>query len=104
MRTQIWYALCNVNFKAYLIGILVSKYQRRARSINIFIALVTSSSVAGWTIWDKYKAIWGVIIVVSQVVNIIKPYIPYTKFVNKLNSISQELNSLTVDYEKLWYK
>ena len=24
--------------------------------------------------------------------------------VNKLNSISQELNSLTVDYEKLWYK
>jgi hypothetical protein len=104
MRTQIWYALCNVNFKAYLIGILVSKYQRRARSINIFVALVTSSSVAGWTIWDKYKTIWGIIIVVSQVVNIIKPYIPYTKFVNKLNSMSQEFNSLTVDYEKLWYK
>jgi len=104
MRTQIWAAYCDIKFKAYLISILVNKYQKWDRNINIFLALAASSSVASWAIWKKYEIVWSSIILASQVVNVIKPYIPYFKFVKELNMRSQKFDFLTIDYERLWYK
>ncbi len=104
MRVQIWASLCDFKFKAYLISILVNKYQKWDRNINIFIAFAASSSIASWAIWQKYDLVWSLIIVASQVINVIKPYIPYFKFVKELNLRSQKLDILTIEYEQLWYQ
>jgi hypothetical protein len=103
MKNQIWATLCDVKFKAYTISILVSKYQRWERNTNIFVALVSSSSIASWAIWDKYQLVWSSIIVTSQIVTVLKPYFPYFKYVKELNSRSQKMDVLSIDFEKLWY-
>jgi hypothetical protein len=103
MKNQIWATLCDVKFKAFLISVLVTKYQKWERNTNIFVALVSSSSIASWAIWEKYQIVWSSIIVASQIVTVLKPYFPYFKYVKELNSRSQKMDVLSIDYEKLWY-
>jgi hypothetical protein len=103
VKTQIWATLCDVRFKSYLLSILVNKYQRWDRNINIFIALASSSSIATWIIWDKYQLLWSTIIVASQVLTVIKPYFPYFKYIRELNQRSHKMDSLSIDLEKLWH-
>jgi hypothetical protein len=103
MKTQIWATFCDVKYKAYLISILVNKYQKWDRNINIFTALASSTSVASWIIWEKYQLIWSIIIVLSQIVTVVKPYFPYFKYVRELSDRSQKIDSLSIDFEKLWH-
>lgn len=103
MKNQIWATLCDIKFKAYLVSILVNKYQKWDRNINIFIALTSSTSVASWIIWEKYQLLWSIIIVLSQILTVIKPYFPYFKYVKELNDRSKKLDVLSIDFEKLWH-
>ncbi|HOT14476.1 MAG TPA: hypothetical protein PK252_06910 [Bacteroidales bacterium] len=77
MREQIWALFCDLKYKSYLSSILVDKYQKWDRNVNIFIAFSSSSSVASWIIWNKYQVVWSAIIVISQLLTVIKPYIPF---------------------------
>lgn len=103
MRVLVWATFCDIKFKAYLVSILVNKYKKLDRNINIFLAFAASGSVASWAIWQEYKVIWSSIIVISQVIQVLKPYFPYYKFVNELNMKSFQIENLVVMFEKLWY-
>ncbi|NQU52182.1 MAG: hypothetical protein HQ522_06540 [Bacteroidetes bacterium] len=104
MKTQIWATFLDVKFKAYLISILVNKYQTWDRNLNIFLALAASSSVASWVLWQEFEFLWSSIIVTSQVIHVVKPYLQYFKYVKELNSRSQKLDLITIEFEELWYK
>lgn len=103
MKDHIWADLCDWKFKSYLLGILEYKYQKWDRNLNVFLAIVSSSSVATWAIWKKFDLIWGIIIMASQVINAAKPYFPYFKVVRELNIKSKELDFIAIDIESLWY-
>ena len=104
IRTQIWSLLNNTKFHGYCLAILVDKFQKRERIINIFLALVSSGSIAAWAIWRVEPMIWGAIIAISQVIMAIKPYIPYFKYVKEFNSKNSRIDYLNIEIEKLWYK
>jgi hypothetical protein len=103
MREQIWALLCDIKYKSYLSSILVYKYQRWDRNVNLYVAIASSSSVASWIIWSKYQLVWSTIIVISQLLTVIKPHIPFFKYVKELNQCSQKLDILSIDIEKLWH-
>ncbi len=48
--------------------------------------------------------LWGAIIAASQVLTVIRPYIPYNKYVKQMNEKYQQLNLLSTDVEILLYK
>lgn len=73
------------------------------RSINIFLALCSNGSIAGWAIWQKYSFFWGVIIALSQIVNALKGYLPYVTRLRSLYNLSSELEALFIDAENKWY-
>ena len=104
MKTQIWSILCDLKFKEYCIGLLISKFQKIDRNINIFLALTSSGSIAAWVIWKEYPIFWGGIIAVSQVISAIKPYFPYNKYVNELNDRYLKVEFINIGLEQLWYK
>lgn len=103
MREQIWSALNNTKFKGYCLELIVEKFQKRDRNINIFLALTSSGSIATWAIWNKYTLVWASIIAVSQIFNVIKPYFPYFKYVKELNSKTYRIETLNIEFERLWY-
>ncbi len=104
MRNRIWAELCDVRYKGYSLSFIVSKFQKRDRNINIFLAIVSSGSIAAWVVWDNNSLIWGGIIAVSQVLTVIKPYFPYLKYIKELKMRSIKIDFINIELEKLWYK
>jgi hypothetical protein len=100
----LWNQMQNSKFKEFYIDLLLEKYQKRERTINIFLLLVTSSSISAWAIWQRpYLAwLWAAIIALSQIISLIKPYLNYAKYAKELNEKHFLIQTLNVEYEKLW--
>jgi len=82
---------------------LVDVYKNYELMIDIFLGIVTSSSIAAWAIWDKFPIIWGSLIALSHVVLIIKPNFPFSKFrteILKKITLSQDV---ALEYEKVFF-
>lgn len=103
MRENIWNLLCDLKFKGFILGYLVDKNQKRDRNINIFLAIASSTSIAAWAIWQKYPFLWSGIIATSQILTVIKPYIPYFKYAQELNKKSLTIDNINIEIEKLWF-
>ncbi|MEK6765228.1 MAG: hypothetical protein AABY49_03240 [Planctomycetota bacterium] len=73
------------------------------KSISIFLAVTSSSSICGWAIWNKYSFIWAVIIAASQLLNAIKWFLPYRTRLKTLSNILRELEELLNSFEVKWF-
>jgi len=67
------------------------------RMLSIGIALISSASVASWLIWQNWTIIWAVIIGVSNILSIIKPYLPYEKRLSSIRYLLPSLRNLIND-------
>ncbi|ELB2105561.1 hypothetical protein QNZ93_004543 [Vibrio parahaemolyticus] len=74
------------------------------RAINMFLAIASSGSIASWVIWQHLSFLWGAIIALSQAINAIKTYLPYAKRLRAVQSASNELESVFINMESLWFK
>lgn len=73
------------------------------KTINIFLAITSSSSIAAWAIWQKHSMIWAVIIALSQVITAIKPLLPFKQRLKMLNDFSDMLQEISLKCEKNWF-
>ncbi|PKV50795.1 hypothetical protein ATE84_2862 [Aquimarina sp. MAR_2010_214] len=104
MREQIWATLNDLKFKGYCLELVVEKFQKWDRNVNIFLAITSSGSIGAWAVWQKYPMIWAGIIVISQVLTVIKPFFPYFKYVKELSAKRFRIENLNIEVEQLWYK
>jgi len=100
----IWNQLQNSKFKEFYINLLLAKFQKRDRLINIFLVIVTSASISAWAIWqlDYLKWLWAGLVAISQVVLLIKPYLNYTRYTKELNEKYIIIQTINLQYERLW--
>ena len=91
-----------MKYKGYIFALLVEKYQKLDRNVNIFLALASSSSIAAWAVWKDYPFLWSAIIAASQVTTTIKPYFPYNKIAKELNSRCLKMDLLNNEYARMW--
>ena len=73
------------------------------RFINMFLAIASSGSIASWVIWKEYSFIWGGVIALSQAINAIKGYLPYSKRLKSLHGITNDLETLFLSMENNWF-
>lgn len=102
ITNRIWATFCNMKFKSFVLGLLVSRYQLWDRNINIILALTSSGSIAAWAVWQKAPLLWGIIIAISQVIMAIKPFFPYNKLVKELNERNLKIDMLNIEVEDFW--
>ena len=98
-----WRELTQLKEHCYYINEYIVQTQQISRLINCFLAITSSSSIGAWVIWQKYAFIWGAIIAISQVVNIIKQFFPFEGRLKHLPELKNELNFLTLEMEKSWF-
>lgn len=104
IRDKIWYLLVDSKTNEKYSSLVVKKYQIYDLILNIFLALTTSSSIAAWAIWNKFSALWILIIGLSQVLMIIKPYFLFPKYIKVFNEKSIRWQQMTVELEQLWFE
>ncbi|GAA5021168.1 hypothetical protein GCM10011506_03270 [Marivirga lumbricoides] len=102
MREKIWYYMIDSKFQALYLDYAMTQFQKYDLGINIFLALTSSGSIAAWAIWQELQMVWVIIIVAANVVTIIKPYFPYSKYVKELSEGALKMQNLHLDYERLW--
>ena len=103
IRNKIWYNLVNSKFKCYYISYLIDKLQRRSLYINLFLAIVSLSSVSAWVIWKELPWLWALIIAASNIIVAIKPYLLYDKTIKEFNEKLLLLEGIEIEYEKLFF-
>lgn len=103
MENRIWNGLANIKFRS----IYTAKVSRRINYIgngySIFLSLASASSVATWAMWKELPYLWAAIVAISQVLHVVKPYLPFSKGSRDFIEMSLLYEEIYLEYECLWY-
>jgi len=104
LRNRVWNNLVDVKFKALYACECARKADVYDRVLSVALAIGGSAGVAAWSIWQQYAKIWAIVIGISQLLAVARPYMPFLKNESKFLGVSFELEALYLRYERLWYK
>ena len=102
-QTQFWYMLTTLKRDAIFINRYHAKVEKIDRRLNIFAAIASSSSIAGWVIWKEASFVWAFIIAASQVLAAVKPLLPYKALLRALSLLGPDLDGLALAAEEEWF-
>lgn len=94
LRKRIWDSLSDSVSNSYYTAFAAKFYQKWDLWMNIFLVLATSASVAAWVAWEAVPWLWPLIIAAAQIVQLVKPYIGFGKFVKTYNDLSTHFQHL----------
>ncbi|EGQ9502716.1 hypothetical protein NMS18_003359 [Vibrio cholerae] len=103
MRNRIWEHLQESKFKAEYLGLVSKKAYLWGNTYSFILAFSSAGCVAAWSIWKTNPTIWAIIVAISQVLHLAKPYMPYIKHDRDLFEMGCKYESLYVSYEQLWF-
>ena len=102
-QEKYWRELDQLKVHVFYLERYLEKTVKIDRFLNIFLALASSGSIASWVIWKEYSFIWGAVIALSQAINAVKGYLPYSKRLKALHGITNDLESLFLSMENNWF-
>ena len=102
MQKRYWHEMVQVKFSVYYVDQYYGNSVKIDRRLNMFLAIVACGSIAGWAIWNKFALIWACIVALSQVINVLKPYLPYSKRVELLQKYYIDSSLLYAKMEYDW--
>ncbi len=102
-QLRYWKELYQIKVHLNYLELYLQDSEMKDRSINIFLAITSSGSIAGWAIWQQAAILWAVIIAASQVVTVIKNFLPYKTRMKSLSGIVQEFEDIILFTEKRWF-
>lgn len=98
IQDQYWSYMHQVRFAIFYLDLCADWAYRIDSAIKAFSAIVSSSCIAAWAIWQKLMNVWAIIIAVSQVINAVKAYLPYSA---RLKNIEAGQKSMKLLYSKM---
>jgi len=103
---KIWREFQDSKFKEYYIDQLLARYKKLDLYSNIFLAIVTSGSVAAWGLWklDCLKILWMSLVGTSQLLVLIKPYFNISKVSKELSDKYNYLVKENSRRKRIWEK
>jgi hypothetical protein len=99
-----WQELYDLKSHSYYIEEYLNRTEHLNRLVNMWLAIASSSSIGAWVIWRDYGVVWGFIIAASQVINAIKPFLPYRARLGALSGLSHDLEELFIQTEMRWFE
>lgn len=104
MQEKYWKYMVQIKAWIFYLDIYSESSYRWDRRINVFTAIVSSTSIAAWAIWQQYSYIWSFIIAVSQIITAIKSFFPFNKRLKIIVPFMEDLKYLYNKLEYNWYK
>ena len=102
-QDRYWQFMVELAIHAYYLEEYLLYYQTVERRVKYFLAIMSSSSIATWAIWQKYILIWAFLIAFSQMLNAIKHLFPFAQREKIIRNILPELNNLFSEVELQYY-
>jgi hypothetical protein len=102
-QNRYWKELFELRVHVNYLEKYMQQSELRDKSVNIFLAVTSSSSICGWAIWYKYSFIWAVIIAASQLIGAVKQFLPYRTRSKAISNILKDLEEFLNLYEMKWF-
>ena len=101
-KVLMWRGLLDADQNARYWRAMTLRYVRRERLAKIFLAILSSATVAGWSFWRDISLMWQSLSVVSAVVSVALPIFDVPKHVEAMGELHEKWHQLLNEYETLW--
>ncbi len=102
-QTRYWNEMVQLKAHIFYLSYHLRSADRVDLWLNCLTAIASSTSIAGWAIWQSYARAWGSIIAVSQVIIAVKHLLPYAPRKNATNNACKDLEGQFIKAESDWY-
>ena len=102
IRKAIWEAVLDADFNVRYWGHLSRRYSARDNYTKIFLALMSSSTVASWGIWNEVNILWKILFSISSVTAIVFPFLNLQKKIGEMSNLRGKWSRISRAYENLW--
>ena len=103
MQRIYWQEMITLKRDARYVDLCLARTETIDRCLKGALAIAASSSIASWAIFKEYSFVWATIVAGSQVVQVIKEYLPYKNRLRALAALSQDLNAISLASENNWF-
>lgn len=103
MQERFWRLLIQFKADSFYTAQYVARSERWDNGLNIFSALVASGSVSAWAVWQKLDWVWAALVAASQVLTVVKQYLPFKKRISPLRAVSFLYDDIFLKAESNWY-
>lgn len=101
-RDHYWKEFYRLKVHVCFVERLLGEAERTDRGIKIFTAITSSTSIGAWVIWKDLAIVWGSLIALSQVLNAVRPYLPYKDRLRSYAGLRLELEEILLGAEAQW--
>jgi hypothetical protein len=84
MRKSLWYSMLDADMNARYWSYLSRRYSNRDKYSKIFLALMSSGTVASWGFWSDMQIIWKILSACSALLAIALPIINWPKMISNM--------------------
>jgi len=102
MRKELWDSMLDADMNARYWGIIARQNVTRDKYSKIFLAIMSSGAVAGWSIWNQVPWAWKSLSSFAALVAIILPILNFQNIINMSSDLAGTWLQIQVDYEGLW--
>lgn len=101
-KRAVWNSMLDADMNGRYWKYLTERYSKRETSLKIFLAIMTSSTVAGWGIWEGNVLIWKYLSAFSALLAIALPILNYPKRIESMSELAGIWGELRIGYENMW--
>jgi hypothetical protein len=98
----IWNAMLDAEMNVLYFEYLGNAYAKKDKCLKIFLAIISSGSVASWTIVSGYDIIWKILTIVTALIATVYPFLGWNEQLRKISSIRSHWIEIFHDTESLW--
>lgn len=104
LQIQYWNQFSRLKRDAFYISYYHAKVDGIERWLNIFAAAASAGAITAWAAKHELAAVWGVIILLSQLLTAVRPHLPYRSELKALGTLGPDLEALALVAETDWLK
>jgi hypothetical protein len=102
MKRILWKAKLDSNFNECYWRLVTEKYSKRDFGLKLFLAISASGTVAGWSIFAEFPALWKTLSAAAALGSIASPLLAYGKKVEAAAAHAGKWADLRIRYDELW--
>lgn len=102
LDVELWKSLLTADMNARYWSLIGRRYVERDRNAKIFLAIISSSALAGLGFWKQLPWAGIALSVLSTLTAVVIPALKYPDKVNKASDLAGTWMQIQFDYENLW--
>lgn len=104
MIDEFWRIYSQTVFAFQYNQLIRDKLVKRIQTISVFSYIITTISLAGWSLTRDFAVYWSIIILASQIANGLKDLFHWNKKIWLLEMYLLDMDEVIVDFSKGWHQ